>query len=173
VPYDLHELRPAERDRAFVLVRLLKPEVDLARWRAFLKDVEHQCACGMERGITVASLGDGCLIGLYTWAVQPSLEHEKIFTVDNFMAAGALDPEPLFDAMIGEMDTHAHALGCGALQISLPNLYTATKQHRLLQDSFLGHGFIVADQKLRRACEAAAHFSSGGAPGNKSPDALH
>lgn len=173
--YDLHDLRAGERDRAYVLVHLMKPEVDLARWRGFLEDVAGQCAAGIERGIAVATLGADCLVGLYSWATQPSLEYKKIFTVDNFIAAGALDPEPLFDAMIKQMDARAQALGCGAVQISLPNLYTSTKQHRLLQDSFLDHGFIVADQKLRRSFEPpkAPPQNYGGAPGNHSPDALH
>jgi len=173
VPYDLHDLKAAESDRAFVLVHLMKPDVDLGRWRAFLADVERQCARGEERGITVASLGDDCLVGLFSWAVQPSLEHERVLTVDNFIAAGALDPEPLFDDMIAAMETCAQTRRCGAVQISLPNLYTSTRQHRHLHDSFLGHGFIVADQKLRRTCEKPSEVSGGGAPGNESPDALH
>jgi len=175
VTFDLHDLRAQERDRAYVLVHLMKPEVDLTRWRGFLADVAGQCAAGIDRGITVATLGEDCLVGLFTWSTQPSLEHKKVFTVDNFIAAGALDPEPLFDAMIKDMDVRAHTLGCGAVQISLPNLYTSTRQHRLLQDSFLDHGFIVADQKLRRSFGEPPDAAGPcrGAPGNKSPDALH
>lgn|GEM_PF-1993713 len=175
MPFDLHGMQAGERDRAYVLVHLMKPEVDLARWRAFLQTIEAKNNKGAERGITVAAVSDECLVGLYTWAVQPSLDHRNVFNVDNFIATGALDPEPLFDAMIKKMDAQAHELECGAVQVSVPSIYTGTKQQRLLQDCFLSNGFIVADQKLRRDCSAETSVprTCGGAPGTKAPDALH
>jgi len=173
--FDLHSLHPDEQDRAYVLVHLMKPEVDMTRWRAFLRDVSDQCAGGIDRGITVAAINEDCLVGLYTWATQPSLDHEKVFSVDNFIATGAIDPEPLFDAMIEKMDEEARKLGCGAVQVSLPSVYTGKKQQRLLVDCFTTQGFIVADQKLRRYCERVDEVSGkrGRAPKAKSPGALH
>lgn len=175
MPYDLHELRPCERDRAYVLVRLMKPGVDLARWRSFLGDVSAQCSAGLDRGITVAALGDECLVGLYTWSAQPSLEQGKIFAVDNFIAAGVFDPEPLFEAMMEKVNAQALEFGCAATQISLPNLYTHINQRRLLHDSFRAHGFVVTDQKYCRVCGTGAPMprAQESAPGVKSPGALH
>ena len=175
MPFDLHPMKAGERDRAYVLVHLMKPEVDLTRWRTFLQTIEGENRKGAERGITVASVSDECLVGLYTWAVQPSLDHQNVFNVDNFIATGALDPEPLFDAMIRKMDAQAHELECGGVHVSIPSIYTGTKQQRLLQDCFLSNGFVVSDQKLRRNCNTVSSVprSCGGASGTKAPDALH
>ncbi len=168
---DIHPLRPCEHERAYILVHLMKPEVDLARWRAYLASIDRY---GRGRGTTVASLGKDCLVALYTWATQPSLDHENVFSVDNFIAAGALDPEPLFEKMIEEMDRQAQRLGCGAMQVSLPSVFTGKKQQRLLVDCFLAQGYAVADQKLRRVRAQVGPLIAAreSAPGNKVPGAL-
>ncbi len=175
--YDIHPLRPEERERAYALIRLIKPSVDVERWQEFLETTHGACAKPRRRGVVVASTPDGYLVGLFTWEVQASLDHGRVFAVDNLVATGVLDREPLLSATLAYIDEQAKDLSCGGVQIMLPSYYTGTSVLRSPQpmvDGFVEHGFSVVDQKLCKQCtiDEADSSPKRKRAGNNSPDAL-
>lgn len=174
MPYDIHSLRPDERERAYVLIRIIKPGVDLEQWQSFLASTEK---VGSSCGITVASVSSDHLVGLFTWEMQPNLDHGKVFAVDNLIATGALDPEPLLAAMMDQIEGQARELSCAAIQVSLPSVYGGlpdAPRDQPMIEGFLDNGFAVVDHKLCKECSPANGRILAGesAPRHKGPDAL-
>ncbi len=169
MPYDIHAIREAELPRAFVLVRLMKPEITESQWDAFIASTRGE---GPRAGISVACVeGGGVVVGLFTWGMRSNLDHGSVFTVDNLIATGALDPAPLLSLMMEHMERDAIALECGAIQILLPSIYTGAREvdQPASLNSFLEGGFEVIKQKL---CKTLPDHTLRSAPEDRSPDAL-
>lgn len=160
MPYNIHPLKPEDQARAYALVRLMKPALDLDHWQTFLESALEPGASRRPQGVIVAAVGEDTLVGLYTWEVQPNLDHGHVLSVDNLIATGPLNPEPLLKDMLGFIEAQATEHVCDAIQIILPNLDDKPSTELVNQPvvaGFLNHGFSVIDQKLCKQSEFSSY----------------
>ncbi len=161
--------RMEELPRAYVLIRLMNPEITEIQWDRFIASTRDD---GSRAGVSVACVdGSDVVVGLFTWERRSNLDHGDVFTVDNLVATGALDPAPLLSLMIEHMEAEAEARACGAIQILLPSVYTGAREVKEPANlgSFLDGGFEVIKQKL---CKSLPSKAIRSAPEDRSPDAL-
>ncbi len=177
VHHEIHQLKRQDQERAYALVRLNNPDVDIDRWKAFMEAALETGGQRRPRGIVSATVGTEVLVGLYTWEVQPSLEHGSVFSVDNLIATGALNPEPLLNRMLEFIEEQAKEHECQAIQVSLPNMLSDQSSAGSIgsyPSGFSKKGFAVIDQKLCKRREEGARFGAydENAPEEKPSDAL-
>jgi len=164
VPYSIHPLKQEDRERAYALVRLMKPGLAIEHWQAFLDSALEPGASKRPQGVTVGTVGEDALVGLYTWEVQPNLDYGHVLTVDNMIATGPLNPEPLLNDMMANIECQAAAHSCDAIQILLPaseDNKSIDPTAQPLVSGFVKNGFSIVDRKLIKVRESRSFKQSG------------
>jgi len=163
--FDQLEIRPLcteDVDRAFTLVSVAKSWIDLEQWRRFARpsiDLSAHAEPGAPAyGVVVAATAGNTLIGLYTWSVCPSLDYGTIFRVENFIAAGVVQPHRILHQLIDYIMAQASESGCGAVHADLPASYTVattTAANDPMISAFVNAGFNVEKVKLCRPLDGS------------------
>lgn len=111
-------------DQAYPLVRAIAPDLPVERWRSFATArIGASATPGMPTGIMTVQSDRGYIHGLFIYAERDDLRHGKTLSVDNFIVLDLFNVADAASSLIQSMETLAKALGCVAIQASLPECY--------------------------------------------------
>ena len=104
--------------QAFPLIQAILPRLDFETWRNFAHPLTAEPAIG-EHGIRVVRGETGYFCGLVIYRVERDLVHGAVLAADHFIALDLLDPAPVAEALIQELEKLADRFGCGAIHTHL------------------------------------------------------
>jgi hypothetical protein len=119
--FKIYPLTPADVPATCPLIRQVVPTLDLAHWSRFARRFADPKRTA-QHGILVAR---GSLrpfpTGLFCYRREPDLPNGYVLFADHFVAIDLLDPQPIIDAMVAELDALAARLGCHAIRSVVHN----------------------------------------------------
>lgn len=111
-----HPLRMDQALAVYPLIREAIPGVDLRAWLQFARRATDPRRAGRE-GIMVVSRRPRLLpCGLFVYRREDDLERGAVLVAEHFIAVDVLDPDPVMQALIAELDGLALRLGCSAIR---------------------------------------------------------
>jgi len=115
--FSLLPLGPKQIDQAYPIVQSILPDLDVNVWREFAEQVgarpEDQAGI-----ITVQN--QGYIHGLFSYAVEPHLIHDRLLLIDNFFVLDLFNPGAVAEALLDAVDKLAARLGCRGIHTALP-----------------------------------------------------
>lgn len=103
----------------FPLVQTAIPEIDLDRWRNFVRPLVEGSAPSVSCGAIGLRNGAGYICGLLIFRADHDLRHGKVLAVDLFVALDLLSEEEAADALLQAAEAKARELHCAATHIRL------------------------------------------------------
>lgn len=119
-------LRREQIPLAYPLIRILKPDVSLARWQAYAQSMIHVRELN-RTGAKAAVNQEGHILGLFTWCREPDLVHGQRLAVENFVAVEVVAAPMVGTALIAAMEREAARLHCAAVRTALPGAIVRPK----------------------------------------------
>lgn len=113
-------LAAAEIDRAFALIQLDAPEIDLLAWRRHVAGLERDEAHGGAAGALAVKGEQGYFCGLGLWRRRVSLRRGAVLTADHLVVLDLIDPQAVADALIRGLERVAATLCCRGIELALP-----------------------------------------------------
>ncbi|NBC32415.1 MAG: hypothetical protein GVY13_07040 [Alphaproteobacteria bacterium] len=164
--FSLLPLGPKQIDQAYPIVQSIMPDLDVNVWREFAEQVgarpEDQAGI-----ITVQN--QGYIHGLFSYAVEPHLIHERLLLIDNFFVLDLFNPGAVANALIDAIDGLAARLCCRAIQTALPKPASeAAAPQDWVLDHFRRRGHVLENMTLckelpKSAASRNRHPGNGGA----------
>ena len=114
-------LPPEQASTVYPLVREAIPGLDLRAWLRFARRACDPRRAGREGIITVVRSPRTMPCGLFVYRKEQELGHGSVLIAEHFVAVDLLDAEPVMHTLIGELDTLAKRLGCGAIRAMVLN----------------------------------------------------
>lgn len=112
----LARLEPAESHLAYPLIRESAPGVTLPAWNRFVRRTASVRFSAREGVIAARRSGRDFPSGLFCYRRENDMQHGTVLTADHVVAVDILDPRPLLDALLREMDALAKRHGCVAVR---------------------------------------------------------
>ena len=120
--YHLRTLSQETAPLAYPLIQAAWPEVSLDAWIDYTKQVNRTRADATpSAGIVAAENGRGYIHGLFSYSVQPVLNHQSVLAVDNFIALDTGDRAAAIRSLIDGMENLARNLDCSAIHTQIPD----------------------------------------------------
>lgn len=118
-------------DQAYPLVCAILPGLAVDQWRAFAAVLlDDTNAAASRTGIMTVQTAHGYLHGLFTYAVEPQLQHGRVLSVDNFVVLDLFDVAGVAGTLLQAMEGLARGLGCAAIHTTLPERYIPADSRR-------------------------------------------
>jgi hypothetical protein len=109
-------LTPEMFHPAYPLVRAAAPGISLAEWLRFARRATSPGRAKREGVAAARRAGQRFPSGLCCWRCDPDLAHGQILTAEHVIALDILDPAPVLDALLKELERVAARLHCGAVR---------------------------------------------------------
>jgi len=116
-PFTAAPLKPNEIGRAFPLVQLLMPSIDLRRWDRFARDFLRSSG---RRGILAIRDHRGNIRGLAIFRRQLDLSGQ-VLLADPVLFIDLLDATEVGLALIAALEAKAREAGCDEVRVSMPD----------------------------------------------------
>lgn len=124
--FDIVPLASDRVDAAFALVRMVAPDTNLARWRAFAK-----LRSGGMGGVLAVTAGDRSVHGLAAYRLDADVRHGRVLRTDLFVTVELNNRAPARAALLAALEARAEREGCDAVCLTMPARASAdpAKQH--------------------------------------------
>ena len=110
------ELTPGSAGTVFPLLREAIPGLSLPGWLRFARRVSAPRR-SLQSGIVVVRRAPRPMpCGLFIWRRDDDLEHGAVLVAEHLVAIDLLDPKPVMDALVRELEALAKRLGCGGVR---------------------------------------------------------
>jgi len=109
-------LSPDEVGTVFPLLREAIPGLSLQAWLRHAKRLAHPGRarqCGI---MAVRRHPRPMPCGLFIYHRTPDLQHGSVLVAEHLVAIDLLDPEPVMQVLVQELDALAQRLGCGGIR---------------------------------------------------------
>lgn len=161
--FSLLPLGPKQIDQAYPVVQSILPDLDVNVWREFAEQVgarpEDQAGI-----ITVQNRG--YIHGLFSYAVEPHLIHQRQLLIGNFFVLDLFNPRAVAEALIDAVEALAARLRCRAIHTALPKpMGEAAAPQDWVLDRFRARGHVLENTTLFKELPKAA-AACGRQPGN-------
>ena len=121
-------IHPNNAARAYPLMRVMRADVSLEEWLAFVTATNADSEPAPDRadhkwpsrGVLAIENARGYIHGLFSYHVAFAIDHEAVLEVSNFVAVDSADRAAGIKALIASMEELAHALGCTAIHTHVP-----------------------------------------------------
>jgi len=113
----LAPLVPERIPEAYPLVRLVRPDLSLAEWRARAR--LYLDAATESAGIMTLQQDNGLMLGLYLHRIARDPIHGPTLLVEDFVAAAPISGMILARPLAQSLDALAHGAGCRAIHTVL------------------------------------------------------
>ena len=152
----LERLAPEHSPLVYPLIREAIPGLGLADWKRFVRRTASPRNAAREGVIAARRVNQPYPCGLFCYRRDNDVEHGAVLTADHIIALDILDPRPVLDALLGELDAMAARLGCRAVRSLV---------HHGGAD--ITEGFVEAGHRVDGAslCKPAITMGAGGRGG--------
>lgn len=114
----IQHLRADQVDQAFVLARLGYANLDIAAWRDMAAaTIGRNSATG---SILFAQDEGSRARGLLIYSIAPTVAGKPSLRVERLVAFGVMDPQPVADALLGEVMRVARLKDCESFSLMAP-----------------------------------------------------
>ena len=137
-PLTAHIVPPDQVRTVYPLARETVPGLDLKTWVAFAQRITHPRRGTQSGIIAVSRRGRGLPCGMFLYRCEKQLPAGALLVAEHFVALDVLDPEPVVQALIAELDSLAERLGCSGIRVLVPG-----------DDSLLREGLQAAGHRPR------------------------
>jgi hypothetical protein len=139
-------LGPNQIDQAYPIVQSIVPGLKVDDWRMFARRV-HDLSADVAGIMTVQS--KGYIHGLFSYTVEPHLQHRRVLSVNNVVVVDLFDPGAVAEALLEAMEALALDLDCRAIHTMLPNgPHSPPNYRRWLLNQFRVQGHEVESLAL-------------------------
>jgi len=139
---------------AFPLVRLVHPQLTLARWRRQAltliagRGANDGEACDQNSGIIAAWNAQGYILGLFTYRLVVGRDNRRRLQVDDFIAAGLVDRAMVVAALIEGLDALARRHRCTSICTAVSEDFAPTGDGGPLLAHFQSCGHRLTGYRL-------------------------
>jgi len=109
-------LAPEQVRVLYPLVREAVPGLELKTWLQFARRIGNPRRRDQEGIIVVLREHRLMPCGLFFYRRHADLEHGEMLVAEHFVAVDVLDPAPVMNALVTELDRLANRLGCNAIR---------------------------------------------------------
>ncbi len=114
----IHDLRPDEIDKAYILARLGYRDLGIAAWRDMAEaTLGHTDTAG---SVLFAQDQDKRARGLLIYKIAPTVAGKPSLRVERLVAFDLMDPQLVADAMLAEVMRLARLKDCGSFSLVSP-----------------------------------------------------
>lgn len=105
----------------YPLVRESVAGLDLKTWTTFATRITHPRRGGGHSGIVaIRRQGRSLPCGAFLYRCERQLPDGAVLVAEHFVALDVLDPQPVVQALIAELDVLAKRLACTAIRVLVP-----------------------------------------------------
>ncbi len=119
-PFTAQVVPPDQVRTVYPLVREAVPNLDLKSWVRFARRVAHPRRAAQSGIVAVTRRGRAMPCGVFLYRCEKQLPAGAALIAEHFVAVDVLDPEPVVQALIAELDSLAGRLGCAAIRVLVP-----------------------------------------------------
>ncbi len=114
--FTVETLRPDQLRSVYPLIRESMPNIDLAGWQRFARQLTSNRRTGQSGIVAARREGRDFPCGLFCYRVDNDLEHGRVLIAEHFVAVDLLDPRAVLAALVEELEALAKRLGCTAIR---------------------------------------------------------
>lgn len=114
--YEIGRIEPEQIDRAYALVRVAQPAVQLGAWRRYVADLDGASDWALQREVLVACNALGYIQGLCVSSIV-QLANDRVLDVPIFIVVSAADERGVRTELLNNLESRAAGLGCSQLRI--------------------------------------------------------
>lgn len=114
--YEIGRIEPEQIDRAYALVRVAQPAVQLGAWRRYVADLDETSDWALHREVLVACNALGYIQGLCISSIV-QLANDRVLDVPIFIVVSAADERGVRAELLNNLESRAAGLGCSQLRI--------------------------------------------------------
>lgn len=153
-----HLVPPDQVRMVYPLVREAVAGLDLKTWVSFAQKVANPRRAGQCGILAVTRAGRNLPCGVFLYRREAQLPDGAVLVAEHFVAMDVVDPQPVVQALVEELDALAKRLGCAAIRVVVPG-----------DDSLLRSGLQAAGHRPRglalwKSVEAGPTRSGGVRP---------
>lgn len=142
----------------YPLVRESVAGLDLKTWVAFAQKIANPRRAGQSGILAVTRAGRNLPCGVFLYHREAQLPEGAVLVAEHFVAMDVVDPQPVVQALVGELDALAKRLDCAAIRVVVPG-----------DDSLLRTGLQAAGHRPRglalwKTVDSVAATATGAAP---------
>ena len=118
--FTAHLVAPDQVRMLYPLVREAVAGLDLRTWVAFARRIalpRRTAQCGI---IAVTRRGRSLPCGMFLYRCEKRLPEGAALVAEHFVALDVIDPQPVVDALIEELDALARRRGCTTIRVLVP-----------------------------------------------------
>jgi len=120
INFTSHLVPPDQVRMVFPLVREAVPGLDLKTWVAFAQKIAHPKRAAESGILAVTRAGRSQPCGVFLYRREPQLPEGSVLVAEHFVAIDVVDPQPVVEALVAELDALAKRLGCAAIRVVVP-----------------------------------------------------
>ena len=157
--FSLLPLGPRQIDQAYPIVQSILPDLDVSVWRDFAEQI---AARPEEQAGIITVQNQGYIHGLFSYAIEPHLIHERVLLIDNFFVLDLFNQRALAEALLDAVDALAKRLKCRAILTAVPRQpEDAANQGNWVLDRFRAWGYTLEKSTLCKDLPKDAHHNGG------------
>jgi len=115
-----HLVPPDQVRMVYPLVREAVAGLDLKTWVSFAQKIAHPKHAAQSGILAVTRAGRGMPCGVFLYRREPHLPEGAVLVAEHFVAMDVVDPQPVVQALVSELDALAKRLGCAAIRVVVP-----------------------------------------------------
>lgn len=116
IGFTCENLAPDQAATVFPLLREALPGLTLEAWLRHAKRLASPARAGHTGIMTVRREPRPMPCGLFIYHRADDLEHGAVLVAEHMVAIDLLDPEPVMQALVHELEQLAERLGCGGIR---------------------------------------------------------
>jgi hypothetical protein len=116
IGFTCENLAPDQAATVFPLLREAIPGLTLEAWLRHAKRLGNQGRAGKNGIMTVRREPRPLPCGLFIYHRADDLEHGAVLVAEHMVAIDLLDPEPVMQVLVHELEQLAERLGCGGIR---------------------------------------------------------
>lgn len=133
-----HLVPPDQVRMVYPLVREAVAGLDLKTWVAFAQKIANPRRAAQGGILAVTRAGRNLPCGVFLYRREDQLPDGAVLVAEHFVAMDVVDPQPVVQALVEELDALAKRLSCTAIRVVVPG-----------DDSLLRSGLQAAGHRPR------------------------
>lgn len=115
-----HLVPPDQVRTVYPLVRETVAGLDLKSWVVFARRIAHPRRATQTGILAVTRAGRSLPCGVFLYHREAQLTGGAVLVAEHFVALDVVDPQPVVQALVRELDALAKRLGCTAIRVVVP-----------------------------------------------------